>query len=171
MREYDQAINGLRARVENARDLLDSLRAAVAVEEAILVRMFEERDGDLDASMTITEQEKRLSDVVEALIAAESLPTIGGNQNAPPMEFEILQAYPNPFNGEVSVIYGLPKEGEVSVRIFDTNGREMAVLFEGLLAAGYHRQTWSAKDFPSGTYLCRIKSTGQEKVVKLNLVK
>lgn len=171
--EYDDAVAACRNRAANARCLTDSLRATFNMEEIRLAQMFEERSGNIDAFGSISAQEKRLEELMEIAEFADMQPEIEIEQNKRtiPANFEILSAYPNPFNGEVSVVYSIPINSEVSIKIFDMNGREVAVLHEGLKAAGYHRKVWQASDLPSGQYLCRIHAQDQTRVIKLNLVK
>jgi len=78
---------------------------------------------------------------------------------------------PNPFNARVQISFQLAKKGQVTVRVFDTRGREVAALLKGVRAEGYHEISWDAKASPSGTYFLVLTAQGRQLVRKLSLVK
>lgn len=69
-----------------------------------------------------------------------------------------LAAYPNPFNPVTTIEYALPEAGPVHLVIYDVLGREVAVLVDGVQAAGRHRVQFEASDLPSGVYLYRLEA-------------
>ena len=83
-----------------------------------------------------------------------------------------IKAYPNPFSEETIIEYTLNEAGNVIVCIFDLNGRKLTTLFNGWNSEGNHQIRWSPNQQSisnpaSGVYLCKIISSGKEKVVKL----
>lgn len=79
------------------------------------------------------------------------------------------QNYPNPFNGETVITFSLPRDGRVTLTLFDIMGRKVAVLADGVLRAGTHRHTWNAAGLPSGVYLCRLISETHTETIRLLL--
>ncbi len=71
--------------------------------------------------------------------------------------------YPNPFNPTTTIRYELLKGQNVTIKVYDLLGREVADLFTGWKAPGQHRVVFDARDLPSGTYFYRI-STGNYSV-------
>ena len=55
------------------------------------------------------------------------------------------QNMPNPFNPKTKIAFELPKRSDVDVIIYNTAGREVATLFQGVLPAGPHSLTWDGK--------------------------
>jgi len=82
-----------------------------------------------------------------------------------------LTAGPNPFNPETAVGYRLPAPGLVSLRVYDTAGREVAALVNGWREAGAHEVTFDASGLPSGIYFARLTAEGTTQVQKLVLLK
>jgi len=72
--------------------------------------------------------------------------------------YTLYQNYPNPFNPETTISYGLPESSEVSITIFDSNGRKITDLFVGKKKTGIHTLRWNAQDVPSGVYLIRMQA-------------
>jgi hypothetical protein len=78
---------------------------------------------------------------------------------------------PNPFNARVHVGFRLAEQGRVTVEIYDTRGRQVAILLGGVRGSGYHEVTWDAGAKASGTYFLVLTTQGQRLVRKLSLVK
>ncbi len=88
-----------------------------------------------------------------------------------PREYKLAQNYPNPFNPTTTISFALPQEGQVSLRVFDMNGREVANLVDGVMTAGSHSVEFNAQNLPSGQYIYQL-SSGKFKAVKtMTLVK
>jgi len=99
--------------------------------------------------------------------------TSGGENNAislQPSEFS-LNLSPNPFNPQTLVEFTLPEAGDVSLKVFDTLGREVQALESGGWGLGKHTVVWDAGDLPSGIYFIRLESGGEVRTVKGLLVK
>ncbi|HYE96456.1 MAG TPA: T9SS type A sorting domain-containing protein [Rubricoccaceae bacterium] len=71
-----------------------------------------------------------------------------------------LWSYPNPFRASAVIAYTVPEAGAVRVAVYDVLGREVAVLVDGVQAAGRHEVTWDAGAAPSGVYVYRIELAG-----------
>lgn len=83
-----------------------------------------------------------------------------------PREFALNAAYPNPFNPVTTIPYTLAERSEVSLRMFDILGREVAVLASGTQDAGAYRVHWRAADLPSGLYFCRLEAVAGTKTFR-----
>jgi hypothetical protein len=75
----------------------------------------------------------------------------------------ILSTYPNPFRDEMTVRISLPQPGYASATIFDTVGRQIRVLAEGLMPSGTHDFNWDSRDHAgqrvaTGLYIVHVKS-------------
>ena len=75
-----------------------------------------------------------------------------------PVEFGIESVYPNPFNPSTELTYTLPSSGEVTLTIYDLQGREVETLLTGHQTAGSHSITWNASGLGSGIYFARLTS-------------
>ncbi len=75
-----------------------------------------------------------------------------------PTGFRLYQNYPNPFNPTTTIKFGLPKQSQVSLIIYDILGREVKELVNDKLQAGYYHFTWDATRFASGVYFYRIEA-------------
>ena len=74
----------------------------------------------------------------------------------------IESAGPNPARGDVSVRYTVAAPGAVRLEVLDVLGRRVALLRDGVAAAGPHGATWAARSAPAGLYLVRL--TGRDGV-------
>jgi tetratricopeptide (TPR) repeat protein len=71
-------------------------------------------------------------------------------------EDKLLTAYPNPFNPTTIISYQLPVVSNVSLKVYDILGREVAALANGTLEAGYHTATFDGSRLASGVYFVRL---------------
>ena len=88
-----------------------------------------------------------------------------------PLEYTLSQNYPNPFNPVTNIKYELPKDVQVSVKIYDMVGREVKTLVNEFKRAGRYSVTFSGADFASGVYYYKIKAGEFEQVSKMILLK
>jgi Outer membrane protein Omp28/FlgD Ig-like domain len=71
--------------------------------------------------------------------------------------------FPNPSSGLIYIPYYLKETADVSVKIYDVMGRDVAKLFEGKEIPGDHLLKWNGTDklgnfVSDGLYVCLIKS-------------
>lgn len=86
-------------------------------------------------------------------------------------EFRLFDNYPNPFNPETVVKYQIPVVCEVSLKVFDILGNEVASLVNQSQNPGEYQVTWYAPDFPSGIYFCKLNAGNFSAIQKIVLVK
>jgi tetratricopeptide (TPR) repeat protein len=79
-----------------------------------------------------------------------------------PTETAIKANYPNPFNPSTVISYQLSVPGNVSLKVYDMLGREVAVLTDGMKEAGYYTATFNGSRLASGVYFVRMKATPQD---------
>jgi len=88
-----------------------------------------------------------------------------------PTSLSLFSPYPNPFNAVVNINYALPQAEDLTLKVYDTNGRLVATLVDGHRMAGYHTATWNAVGMPSGIYIARIESQGWTVTQKVTLIR
>jgi hypothetical protein len=59
-----------------------------------------------------------------------------------PSALRLLGNYPNPFNPETTIAFEAPEASQVSLRIYDLQGRLIRNLFDGKIAAGRQQMVW-----------------------------
>ena len=88
-----------------------------------------------------------------------------------------VTAHPNPFNPSTTIAFDLPRAMEVSLDIYDLQGRLVRrLLDESPYLAGNHKQVWDGRDTggqatASGMYFYRFEAGDQKQVGKLTLLK
>jgi hypothetical protein len=99
---------------------------------------------------------------------------ITGFEDVLPAAFRLGPIAPNPVRSTAVVMFALPVESGVRVSVLDVSGREVAVLCDERLPAGYHRAVWDGAGtcgpVGSGVYFIRLragKAVFTEKIVAL----
>lgn len=88
-----------------------------------------------------------------------------------PVAFNLSQNYPNPFNPSTTINFDMPKDGYVSLKVYNTSGKEVATLVNETKSAGYYTINFNASSLSSGIYYYRLESNGASKVMKMALIK
>ncbi|MFZ5948269.1 MAG: T9SS type A sorting domain-containing protein [Stygiobacter sp.] len=89
-----------------------------------------------------------------------------------PGEFSISN-YPNPFNPTTKIKYELPKDGFISIKIYDALGKEITTLVNDYKKAGIYTTEFNSlnSELPSGIYFCRLVGDNVNITSKLILAK
>jgi hypothetical protein len=91
-------------------------------------------------------------------------------------KFTIDQNYPNPFNPVTKLRYAIPKNGLVTIIIYDMLGRQVKTLVNQAQDAGYKSVIWNAtndygKPVSAGLYLYQIQAGEYMQTKKMVLLK
>ncbi len=86
-------------------------------------------------------------------------------------EFSINQNYPNPFNPITSIKFVIPIDGNVTLKVFDVLGGEVATLIDEKLIAGEHEIQFNGTNLASGVYFYKIETENFVNIKKMVLIK
>jgi Secretion system C-terminal sorting domain len=86
-------------------------------------------------------------------------------------EFSLEQNYPNPFNPTTIIIYSIPREGNVTLKVFDVLGREVATLVNKVQKAGEYTVDFDGSKLTSGVYFYKLTLGKYNEVKKMLLLK
>ena len=73
-----------------------------------------------------------------------------------PEEITLHNAYPNPFNPSTVISFDIAELNDVSLKIFDLTGKQVASLINEFMIPGSHQVTWNPGLLPSGVYLVEL---------------
>jgi len=129
-----------------------------------------DNDGDLDITGS--------DETDDVMILFENTGSVGIRPGASklPEAFHLYQNYPNPFNPSTFIRYNLAKPSNISIKIFDKLGQEVAELHSGKQSAGDHQIRWDGKNsnglqVASGVYFVRLTADGLAKSIKITHIK
>ena len=88
-----------------------------------------------------------------------------------PSEARLYQNYPNPFNPSTTIRFSLLRSGDVSLKVFNVLGEEVAVVLSGHQEVGTHTVRWDGAGYPSGLYFYRLRVGDFVETKKLVLIK
>lgn len=101
------------------------------------------------------------SDITDNLLFVQDL------MDMIPTEYQLAQNYPNPFNPSTTIQYGLPKQSNVTVKIYSVLGQEVKTLVNNDQSPSFYRVVWNGTDnngshVGSGVYFIRITAQSSE---------
>ncbi len=88
-----------------------------------------------------------------------------------PVKYSLSQNYPNPFNPSTNINYEIPFESKVSLKIYNSIGKEVRTLINEDQSAGKHSVSFNASALPSGIYFARMQAGNFNSVIKMTLIK
>ncbi|MCP5064343.1 MAG: T9SS type A sorting domain-containing protein [Ignavibacteriae bacterium] len=93
------------------------------------------------------------------------------NLELKPKEYALNSNYPNPFNPTTNISYQLPKSSNVTLKVYDMLGKEVAELVNENKSAGVYNVSFNASNLPSGLYFYKIQADEFTEVRKMLLMK
>lgn len=105
-----------------------------------------------------------------AFLAAGPLAAPGGG-GEPALELALRGAGPNPAGAEARLEFALPREQHVRLGVHDALGREVAVLADGLQAAGRHSVSWRTAGARPGLYFARLRTESGTRTRRLTVLR
>jgi hypothetical protein len=84
---------------------------------------------------------------------------------------DLITTLPNPFNATTAISYQLSTDSHVSLKVYDTMGRLIATLVNGMRDAGTHQVTFDGSKLSSGLYFVKMQAGSFSAVRKMMLVK
>lgn len=88
-----------------------------------------------------------------------------------PTTYDLAQNYPNPFNPRTTIRYQLPKDGLVTLKIYDILGSEIETLVNEEKIAGKYEINFNASSLASGVYIYKIQAGDFTSSKKMILIK
>lgn len=98
------------------------------------------------------------------------VPTSVIDPNAP-LVYELAQNYPNPFNPTTKIVYSIPVQAQVELKIYNVVGQEVATLVNEVQKAGVHNAKFTSTNLASGIYFYRLVAGDFTSVKKMVLLK
>jgi hypothetical protein len=109
------------------------------------------------------------TDTSGVIIVTENPASITTN-NPIPLQFNLEQAYPNPFNPSTTIRFNLPKSEHVVLEVYNNIGQKINTLVDRNMNAGEHTVEFNAEFLSSGIYLYRIEAGEFQDVKKMILI-
>ena len=88
-----------------------------------------------------------------------------------PVEYSLNQNYPNPFNPVTNLEFGISKLGFVTLKVYNSQGKEVATLVNEIKPAGRYDITFNGSNFSSGVYFYKLETNGFIETKKMLLIK
>ncbi len=169
----EMEINGLLNR-DSSYHVNESLPILIAAQDsAVLNVKFKPKSGPNhpdDLYLQWNKKDERIARIVKLSGTTDSIAT-GVNKGQNKLEFTLAQSYPNPFNPTTKISFTIPKEGNVTLKVYDILGREISTLINSELKPGNYNINFSAENLPSGVYLYNLRVNDYNMTKKMLLLR
>ena len=102
---------------------------------------------------------------------SDNAASVKNNDNSNPYEFSLYQNYPNPFNPTTNIEFHIAKSGFVSLKVYNTLGKEVATLVNEERHAGIYDIKFDASHLTSGIYFYKLQNDNHSQVKKMVILK
>jgi len=86
-------------------------------------------------------------------------------------DFQLMQNYPNPFNPSTKIQFAIPSGGNVSLKIYDILGRQVATVINRYMNPGSYIVEYISNNLPSGIYIYKLECGSFSQSKKMILLK
>jgi len=93
------------------------------------------------------------------------------NEEGSPSTFKLGEAFPNPFNNNITIPIKTNIDQSLTVDIVDALGKQVDILIRNKAIKSELSLQWDAKNFSTGTYFIRAITDEQIQIKKVSLVK
>jgi hypothetical protein len=122
------------------------------------------------ASNTLSFSSNTVSNFI--IITGTETVTESGSDNVNTVnEFSLSQNFPNPFNPVTTIEYTIPKEGFVTLTVYNILGQEVANLVSEEKKPGLYEVSFDGSKLTSGVYLYQLQMNSYTATKKLILMK
>jgi len=98
--------------------------------------------------------------------------SVGINTNSTDVkEYALDQNFPNPFNPVTKIAFSIPKQGNVSLKVYNMIGKEVASLVNGFRNVGNYEVNFDGANLSSGVYFYKLETEGFSDVKRMMLIK
>jgi hypothetical protein len=95
---------------------------------------------------------------ISSVLSTGKVTGVATTQQELPQGFKLQQNYPNPFNPSTTISYSIAKAGNVTLKVYNMLGQEVASLVNGYQAANSYNVNFNASNLSSGIYLYELRS-------------
>ena len=88
-----------------------------------------------------------------------------------PENYSLGSIYPNPFNPKTTISFAIPEASNVTIEVFNLNGRRVSTLVNNAMLPGYHNVIWNGDSHSTGVYFVQMVAREFIFTQKLMLVK
>ena len=104
-------------------------------------------------------------------VVVDSISISDKSLEPPITEYLLQQNYPNPFNTLTTINYEIPFQANVTLKLYDILGREVATLVDEQKSSGKYEVSFKENNLSSGIYLCVLSTDNYFQVNKMVLLK
>lgn len=111
------------------------------------------------------------NNVISMCVASAPVSNINQVSSEIPEAFSLCQNYPNPFNPNTNIRFKIKDNKNITLKIFDTQGKEVATLVNEKLHAGEYEIVFDGGNLSSGVYFYNLTSQNFSETRKMILLK
>jgi hypothetical protein len=129
---------------------------------------FDEGTGTITSDATSNQNDGTISGATWVPVPT---PVENENNFTQPDQFSLQQNYPNPFNPSTRIQYQVSSISQVTLKVYDVLGNEVATLVDEYKPAGSYEVDLNASKLSSGIYFYKLQSNNYIETKKMILIK
>lgn len=146
------------------------LNETVNIEQIIEIESFWDEDS-LSVVVFVQSAGSKTVYQSEAINYNDLVVSVDDDSELQPREFILEQNYPNPFNPSTVISYQLPASSNVTIKVYDLLGNEVATLVDENKPAGVYEVEFDGNELSSGIYFYKLQAGSLIATKKMVLMK
>ncbi|MBK8981064.1 MAG: T9SS type A sorting domain-containing protein [Ignavibacteria bacterium] len=110
-------------------------------------------------------------DISNVNFAISNQVSVSNNNTRIPTEYLLSQNFPNPFNPSTKINFDIPENSDVTLKLMDISGKEIATLVRDNFTAGSYSFSFDGRGLSSGVYFYRLTAGKFSMTKRMMLVK
>jgi len=111
------------------------------------------------------------TEIIANAQAAQADVIVAAEASAPEGTYVLGSAYPNPVSARTTIGFELPVAQDVTLKVYDVLGREVATLIDGVRQAGPQSVEFDVASLPSGVYVYRLEAGSTQLMERMTVVR
>ncbi|MBV6511937.1 MAG: hypothetical protein FMNOHCHN_01425 [Ignavibacteriaceae bacterium] len=94
------------------------------------------------------------------------LTSLKNDETLDQIDYSLNQNYPNPFNPITEIEFALPEQSDITLKVYDILGKEIATLASGSYSAGRYTVPFDGTNHASGVYIYKLSYGKRQSITK-----
>ncbi|MFC1568735.1 aryl-sulfate sulfotransferase [bacterium] len=119
---------------------------------------FSPRSSNTEAALAFFMTDKAGHIYIDNIVLRHIVNAVEHDMDSEPLQYQLSNAYPNPFNGTTTMKFIVPVKSSVTMTLYNLLGKEIRQVKKGSFEPGEHQVVFQDESLSSGVYFFHMKA-------------